>query len=77
MWIDMSSEPVAIRLAGVLNEATGANLLGVVTDCVAQGRLDLDLDISALRVDGSGWPVIDRMRQLLVDSGGHMHCGPA
>ena len=30
MWIDVTSEPVAIRLEGVLDESTGANLLGVV-----------------------------------------------
>ena len=47
MWIDVTSEPVAIRLAGVLDESTGANLLSVVKDCVAQGRLDFDLDTSA------------------------------
>ena len=44
MWIDATSDPVAIRLAGVLDESTGANLLGVVEDCVAQGQLDFDLD---------------------------------
>jgi hypothetical protein len=77
MWIDVTSEPVAIRLAGVLDASTGANLLSVVRDCVAQGRLDFDLDTSALRVDGSGWQVINRMRQQIVDSGGHMHCTPA
>jgi len=73
MWIDVSSEPVAIRLAGVLDESTGANLLSVVRDCVDQGRLEFDLDTSALRVDRSGWQVIERMRQQIVGSGGHLH----
>jgi hypothetical protein len=77
MWIDVSSEPVAIRLAGVLDESTGANLLAVVRDCVAQGRLEFDLDTSALHVDRSGWQVIDRMRQQIVGSGGHLQCAPA
>ena len=73
MWIDVSSEPVAIRLAGVLDESTGANLLSVVRDCVDQGRLEFDLDTSALRVDRSGWQVIERMRQQIVGFGGHLH----
>ncbi len=73
MWIDVTSDPVVIRLAGVLDESTGANLLSVVADCVAQGRLEFDLDTSALRVDGSGWQVIDRLREQIHGSGGHMH----
>jgi len=77
MWIDVTSDPVAIRLAGVLDDSTGANLLRVVEDCVAQGRLDFDLDTSALRVDGSGWQVIDRIRAQIHDSGGRMHGVPA
>ncbi len=44
MWIDATSDRVAIRLAGVLDESTGANLLGVVKDCVDQGQLEFDLD---------------------------------
>ena len=41
MWIDVTSEPVSIRLAGVLDESTGANLFDVVADCMAQGRARL------------------------------------
>ena len=76
MWIDVTSNPVSIRLAGVLDESTGANLLSVVRDCVAQGRVDFDLDTSALRVDGSGWQVIDRLRRQIHDFGGQMHGAP-
>jgi len=77
MWIDATSDPVAIRLAGVLDESTGANLLGVVKDCVAQGQLDFDLDTSALRVDSSGLMVIDQIRAQIHDSGGRLRGAPA
>ena len=72
MWIDATSDPVAIRLAGVLDESTGANLLGVVEDCVAQGQLVFDLDTSAVRIDSSGVQVIDRLRARIHDSGGRL-----
>ncbi len=77
MWIDAASHPVAIRLAGVLDESTGANLLGVVEDCVAQGQLDFDLDTSAVRIDSSGVQVIDRLRARIHDSGGRLRCAHA
>jgi hypothetical protein len=76
MWIDVTSNPVSIRLAGVLDESTGANLLSVVRDCVAQGRLDFDLDTSGLRIDATGWQVIDRLRRQIHDFGGQMHGAP-
>jgi len=72
MWIDVTTDPVGIRLAGVLDESTGANLLSVVEDCVADGRLDFDLDTSALRVDGSGRRVIDAIRAQVVRGGGRL-----
>ena len=77
MWIDASSDPVAIRLVGVLDESTGTNLLGVIKDCVAQGQLDFDLDMSALRVDSSGLMVIDQLRAQIRDSGGRLRGAPA
>jgi len=76
MWIDATSDPVSIRLAGVLDESTGANLLGVVKDCVAQGQLDFDLDTSALRIDRSGLMVIDQIRAQIHDSGGRLRGTP-
>ena len=63
MWIDVTKLPVAVRLAGLLDASTGANLLGVVKDCMAEGQLDFDFEISALEVDGSGWSLVDRIRE--------------
>jgi len=73
MWIDVTSEPVAIRLAGVLDESTGANLLKVVADCVAQGQKDFHLDTSALHICGTGWQVMERIRRQIHGAGGRMH----
>ena len=61
----------------MLDESTGANLLGVVKDCVAQGQLDFDLDTSALRIDSSGLMVIDQIRAQIHDSGGRLRGAPA
>ncbi len=73
MWIDVTSEPVAIRLAGVLDESTGANLFNVVADCVDQGQRNFDLDTSALRMDRAGRQVMERIRRQIHGAGGRMH----
>jgi len=73
MWIDVTSEPVAIRLAGVLEESTGANLLNVVADCVAEGQKDFHFDTSALHICVTGWQVMERIRRQIHGAGGRMH----
>ncbi|MGD0746449.1 MAG: hypothetical protein ABSB68_01395 [Acidimicrobiales bacterium] len=72
MWIDVTSEPIAIRLAGTLDESTGANLFDVIADCVARGGRDFHLDTSALRMDSAGWPVMERIRQRVHGAGGRV-----
>jgi len=73
MWIDLTSQPVVIRLAGVLDESTGTNLFDVVADLVAQGQRDFHLDTRALRLDGAGWRVMERIRRRIHGAGGRMH----
>jgi hypothetical protein len=72
MWVDVTKLPVVVRLAGVLDASTGANLLDVVGDCMAQGQLDFVFDMSALCVDGSGWPLVDRIRVTVEGAGGRL-----
>jgi len=72
MWIDVRSDPVVIRLAGVLDESTGANLVDVVGGCMAEGRWDFDLDTSSLRIARSGWAVVNRMREQIHAAGGQL-----
>jgi hypothetical protein len=72
MWIDVTSDLVAIRLEGVLDDSTGANLIDVVRECMAEGRWDFELDTSSLRIAGSGWAVLDRVREQVHAAGGHL-----
>jgi hypothetical protein len=72
MWIDVTSDPIRIRLAGVLDESTGANLPAVVEECVDQGQLDFELDTSSLRVEVSGQRVLGGIREQIFRAGGHM-----
>jgi hypothetical protein len=70
---DVTSHPVDIRLAGVLDDSTGTNLFNVVAECVAQGQRDFHLDTSALRLDGAGWQVVERIRRHVHGAGGRVH----
>lgn len=77
MWIDVTSNAVAIRLEGVLDDSTGANLVDVVGECVAEGKRDFVLDISSLRIARSGWAVLNRIRERVHAAGGHLRWDPA
>jgi hypothetical protein len=72
MWIDVTKLPFVVRLTGVLDASTGANLFDVVKECMDQGQLDFDFDISALCVDGSGWTLVDRVRAAVHGAGGRL-----
>ena len=77
IWIDVTVVPVAIRLEGVLDESTGANLVDVVSDCMSAGRWDFFLDTSSLQIARSGWAVMHRLREQVRDAGGRLHWDPA
>lgn len=77
MWIDVTSDPVVIRLEGVLDDSTGANLVGVVRDCMAEGRWNFDLDTSSLRIARSGWAVVNHLREQVQAAGGQLRCDSA
>ncbi len=77
MWIDVSKVPARVRLAGDLDESTGANLFGVVMECMAQGNVDFDFDISTACVHGSGWPLMDHIRDAVEGLGGRVTLTPA
>jgi hypothetical protein len=70
MWIDATAHPVSIRLAGVLDSATGANLMHVVEDCMAEGQRDFTFDTAALVLDLSGREVLERITDRVHGSGG-------
>ena len=73
IWVDVTADAVVIRLEGVLDASTGANLTEVVRGCQAEGRWDFDLDTGALRIDRTGWPLIDRLREQVHACGGRLH----
>ena len=74
MWVDVTSDVVVVRLEGVLDGSTGANLTEVVRGCQAEGRWDFALDIRGLRMDRGGWVVLNRLRQQICATGGRFHC---
>lgn len=73
MWIDVKPAAVTIKLEGALDEATGANLMGVVDSCLDEGVADFELDTRGLRIGHDGTAVMLRIRQRIVGAGGHMH----
>jgi len=72
MWIDASTRPVSIRLAGVLDGATGANLVHVVDDCLEQGMREFALDTGSLLIEGSGRRVVEQVAGRVRDVGGSL-----
>jgi hypothetical protein len=76
MWIDESSAPVVIRLAGTLDDSTGANLDRVVDECLAEGKFGFDLDARALHITRSGQVLMERIRRRVAMSGGQLSVRP-
>ena len=72
MWIDPSARPVAIRLAGVLDAATGVNLVHVVEDCLREGHRRFALDTAGLRVAVSGQTVLEQLTARVHHAGGDL-----
>ncbi len=73
MWIDASTRPVSIRLAGVLDASTGANLVGVVEECIEQGMREFALDPTELCVEVSGWQIVEQVGRHVRLAGGNLH----
>ena len=72
MWIDATARPVSIRLAGVLDTSTGANLVHVVEDCLGQGMREFALDTTGLCIDGSGWEIVAQVSDYVRHAGGSL-----
>lgn len=72
MWVNSTSDIVAIRLEGALDGATGFNLTEVVRDCQADGACDFTFQTGALRMERSGWSVMKRLREQIRAAGGQL-----
>lgn len=72
IWVDVTRDVAVIRLEGVLDEATGANLTEVVRGCQAEGACDFVFDTGSLRMERSGWAVLNRLREQIGAAGGRL-----
>jgi hypothetical protein len=72
MWVEVTADVVVIRLEGVLDGSTGANLTEVVRGCQAEGRWDFVLDTGGLRMDRGGWVALNRLREQICAAGGRL-----
>ena len=71
LWVDVERVPTVIRLSGTLDSATGANLMAVVEELMADGVRRFEMDISALHLcECGGAMLLDRIRQLVESRGG-------
>ncbi len=76
MWIDTRPTVVAIRLAGVLDGATGANVARVVEDCMAEGQREFVLDVTHLQIEAGGGAVLHDVGALVHAAGGRCRVDP-
>jgi hypothetical protein len=72
MWVDVKGDVVIVRLQGVLDHATGANLVQVIGDCMSDGDRDLVLNSDGLRVAPSGWEVLRSLHGQVHQAGRRM-----
>jgi ABC-type transporter Mla MlaB component len=73
MWIDVEREPVGLRLAGTLDRATERNVLSVVSDLIAEGARNFNLQSSQLLLgDSGGLEALVALDQLVHQSGGRL-----
>ncbi|MGA3146309.1 MAG: hypothetical protein ABSF33_02405 [Acidimicrobiales bacterium] len=54
MSIDLGHVPITIHLEGTLDGRTGSNVVAVVSELIADGSRQFELDISDLRVPDAG-----------------------
>ena len=77
MWIDATARPVSIRLAGVLDASTGANLVHVVEDCLVEGMREFVLDTTGLCIERTGWCIVEQVSATVRHAGGSVHLDTA
>ena len=79
MAIDVGHVPITIHLQGTLDGRTGSNVVPVVSELIADGRRQFELDTSDLRVpDESGVEVLADLQLAVRACGGSLQrCRPA
>jgi hypothetical protein len=70
MWIDTDRVPVSVRLAGTIGRATGARLVAVIAELIADGYDDFEVRTAALRVtEPGGDEALINVQRLITESG--------
>jgi hypothetical protein len=77
LWVDVSGDAVVITLEGVLDRATGANLVAIITECQAEGVSRFSFETRGVRVAHSGWEVVNRAQTEIRSAGGEFHWSTA
>ena len=78
LWVDVSRQPVSVRLAGTLDGSTAVNLVAVVEELIAEGVREFDLQTAGLRVVGpEGAGALEALELLVRRAGGRLTCDGA
>ena len=78
LWVDVDQEPVVIRLAGTLDDATGANLVAVVEELMADGCRAFELQAPELLVSHHGGvELLADLQRAVASSGGRLVLDPS
>ena len=71
LWVDVERVPTVIRLAGTLDAATGANLIAVVEELMANGVRHFEVETATLALsDAGGAALLDDIRRIVESGGG-------
>jgi hypothetical protein len=73
IWIDTKRVPVTLRLVGTIGRATGARLVTVVAELIADGYNDFELCSAAVDVvEPAGDDALLSVQRLISRSGGRL-----
>jgi len=71
LWVDAERNPILVRLAGTLDQATAGNLVPVLDELIADGARSFEFDIRALQVlDTRGADALLNVQRHVHRSGG-------
>lgn len=74
LWVDVEGRPATLRLSGLLDERTGRNVRGVVRELLADGHVEMAVDVTGLEVrGGAGFATLVDLEQDVRRAGGRMH----
>jgi len=73
LWVDVDGRPATLRLSGLLDARTGRNVRGVVGEILADGHVEMAVDVSGLEVKGgAGFATLVDLEQDVRRAGGRL-----